>query len=227
LKKTILITTIVAFLLVALALLSTNHFANADSTRVYLSPSAYTFGGNTNVGTFFNVTAWVDNAPDIGGVQVYMEFNDSQINVTRWIEPTFNSSYIFNGTTTSALPTPPDPGYVHLAAGKARVQVAVSRFPTQAPWGHSGLICIFEFNITAVPPPGGQLTSTLHINNSAKTYILDPTGATVPGVELDDGSYTIVPEFPIALVLPIFLGLTLIAVAIRKKVLLKPKVKGF
>jgi len=164
----------------------------AASTAIYLEPSNSIYTNSTaNVGTLFNVSVLVSDAPDLGGVQVYMEFNDSQINVTRWIEPTFNSSYIFNGTTTSALPTPPDPGYKHISAGKARVLVAVNRFPPQAPWGHSGLICIFEFNITAVPTtPGTMLNCSLNIN-STKTFLLDPTGSEVANVVEQNGYYEI------------------------------------
>ena len=162
-------------------------------SRIYLDPSDNVFYSNvTSVGHRFNVTIWVENTPDIGGAQVYMEFDDDIINVTRWYEPKTDTQYIFYGKTTSALPTPPDPGYLHIAPGKARVLLSVSLFPPppdQPPSNGTGKICIFEFKITAVPPESSQFTCPLHINIT-DTYLLDPDGNEVLDVIKEDGTYT-------------------------------------
>jgi hypothetical protein len=184
-----------ALLLLGVAALTTTPVM-AASTTIYLAPSNNIYTTNTaNVGTLFNVSVWVSNAPDLGGANIKMYFNDSIINVTQWSAPMSNSSYIFYGLSggSTALPSPPDPGYKHLSAGRGSVEVAVAKgeLPPRAPWGHSGLICIFEFNITAVPAaPGTMLNCSLNIN-SPGTFLLDPTGSNIPGVILQDGYYEI------------------------------------
>ena len=167
---------------------------SAAGTRIYLDPSSNVFDATTiSVGTKFNVTVMVENAPDVAAWNFYMEFNDTVLRVTRWFEPTKDPQYIFAGKTTSALPPPPDPGYVHLSAGKGGVQVAASLFPTppaQTPASGSGKVCILEFNITMVPTePDSKLTSVLRID-TVDTYFLDPDGVEIPGTR-ENGSYEI------------------------------------
>lgn len=167
---------------------------SAAGTRIYLDPSNNVFDATTtSVGTRFNVTVMVENTPDAGAWEIYMEFNDTILRVTRWFEPTPDPQYIFAGKTTSALPAPPDPGYVHLSAGKGRLQVAASLFPTpptQTPASGSGKVCILEFNITMVPTePDSKLTSVLRLD-TADTYFLDPDGFEIPATK-ENGSYEI------------------------------------
>ena len=166
-----------------------------SSTRIYLEPSNNIYTTDTaSIGFKFNVTVWVEKAPEVGGAQVYLEFNDSIIRVTRWFEPKTDSSYIFYGKTTTALPTPPnDPGYVHLAQGRGRVLISVSLFPPppdQTPGQGNGKICIFEFNVTAAPTDPGKYSSTLLIDSS-DTYLLDANGGEVPNVVKENGYYEI------------------------------------
>jgi len=169
-------------------------------TRIYLEPSNNIYTTDTAfIGFKFNVTVWVENAPEVGGVQVYLEFNDSIVRVTRWFEPKTDSSYIFYGKTTTALPTPPnDPGYVHLAPGRGRVLVSVSLFPPppdQTPGQGNGKICIFEFNVTAAPTDPGKYSSALLIDSS-DTYLLDANGNEVPNVAKENGYYEIIKLGP-------------------------------
>jgi hypothetical protein len=192
----------------------------AQNPRIYLEPSAVTLPETTPIGYLFNVTVKVENAPQVGGVQIYLEFNDSVINATRWFEPKTDSSYIFYGRTTTALPTPPnDPGYVHLAQGRGRVLISVSLFPPppdQTPGQGNATICIFEFKTVATPTQ--PLSSGLKIN-FPDTYMLDPDGNEVPDIIKDDGTVTIIPEFStITLALSLF-AITAAASALRKKTL--------
>jgi hypothetical protein len=102
----------------------------AQTPRIYVNPSAINYStSTTNLGDKFNVTIWVENSPPVGAWQVYMEFNDSVINATRWFEPTWDPSYMFYTKTTSAMPTPPTPMYRHISAGRGSVMVAASLFP--------------------------------------------------------------------------------------------------
>jgi hypothetical protein len=163
--------------------------------RIYLDPSSNIFYSNvTSVGYRFNLTVWCENVPDLGGAQIYLEFNDSIINVTRWFVPS-GDPYFFmpEPPPATALPTPPDPGYIHVAPGKGYVKVSVSKggLPPGPPWGHSGKIAIFEFVITAMPPEDGQLTCPLHINTT-DTFLLDPNAEKVSNVIKEDGTYTFI-----------------------------------
>jgi len=206
----------------------------ASNPTIYLQPSTINFTtANASVGTLFNVSAWVSNAPDLGGAEVYMEFNDSIINCTRCIVPDTDPNFFMpEPPAVTVLPAPPDPGYVHLASGLGSVDVAVSKggLPPVAPWGHSGLILTYEFNVTAVPPAGENLTCSLHMNSTSNTFLLDSAGNDVPNVEIVDSTYTLasaaVPEFPIGLLLLVFLGLTVTALVVRKKIPTRPNVKS-
>jgi hypothetical protein len=211
---------IVVFIILNLASIQK---VQAQSARLYLEPSTITLPETTPLGYLFNVTVKVENAPEVGGIQIYLEFDDSVINATRWFEPKTDSSYIFYGKATTALPTPPnDPGYVHLAQGRGRVLVSVSLFPPppdQTPGQGNGTVCIFEFKTVATPAQQ-PLISELKIN-FPDTYLLDPDGNEVSDVIKDDGSVTIVPEFStVALAVSLF-AVTAFAVALRKKLLAK------
>ena len=165
--------------------------AALSGPRIYIDPSDNIFYSNvTSVGHCFNVTVWVENAPDLGGAQVNLYFNDTIINVTRWWAPSWDSSFFMPAPITT-LPPPPNPGYIHVGPGNGYVKIAVSKagYPPVAPWGHNGTICIFEFNITALPPDGGQLSCALHIN-TATTFLLDPNAEQILDVIKEDGTYT-------------------------------------
>jgi hypothetical protein len=167
--------------------------AATSTPRIYLEPSNNIYTTDTAyVGFQFNITVWVENAVNIGGVQIYLEFNDDILRVTRWFEPKTDPQYIFYGRSTSALPTPPDPGYVHVSSGTGYVETSISLFPPNPPYfTGNGKICIYEFNVTAVPPTPGKYTSNLIID-TIDTYLLDgETGDEVQGVIKENGYYEI------------------------------------
>ena len=209
---------LLALMLVAIISNAFVHPSLAAAPRIYLDPHDNTFPETTPVGTKFNVTVWVGDSPDIGGAQVYLEFNDDIINVTRWFVPSLSDSnfFYYGATKISTLPDPPDPGYIHVGVGHGCVKVAVLNgyLPPVAPWGHNGTIAIFEFNITKGPPP--LLSSVLKINTT-DTYLLDPDGSEVLGVAKEDASYTIIPEFLPLVALSLFIALTAAVVLLRKK----------
>jgi len=167
----------------------------ATGPRIYLSPSSNTFNvPQTSIGYCFNFTCWVENAVNVAAWEIYLEFNDTVIKPTKWTEPTSDPQYIFYGKTTSAVPAPPDPGYVHLAQGKGRILVYSNLFPTppsQSPSSGSGKLCILEFNITAAPTsPGTSLTSILQVD-SMDTLLLDQYGEEVDYVTKENGYYSL------------------------------------
>ena len=190
---------IVAVLLISVPGIFKSVYAQAP--EIYLTPVANNFTTNTaTIGTTFNVTVWVRDAPPISAWQLYLEFNDNILSVTQWIEPTTDPQYIFNGSTTVRCPTPPDPNYLSLGPGIGRVLVAASLFPTppiQPPRSGNGILCILTFNVTALPPESGSLSSALAIDES-DTYLLDPDFSEITPIIKTDGSYGItwVPLLP-------------------------------
>ena len=199
--------------------------AQSPDPRIYLDPSDNVFYSNvTGVGHRFNVTVSLSGyspPPNLGGANIHLEFDDSIINVTQWWAPYWDPNF-FMPSPYKTLPDPPNPGYIHVIAGLGYVEIAVSKggYPPVAPWGHNGTICIFEFKITAVPTDGGQLSCSLHINH-AYTYLLDTSAEEIPGVTKEDGTYTIVPEFSLVILLSVFIVSTAAVVLLRKKVIRK------
>lgn len=196
----------------------------ADPVTIYMTPD-----NGTSVQGLFNVTIMLSGSTtsNIGGANIYITFNDSNVNATRWFVPTTDPTFFMPTTPAAptALPTPPDPGYLHISPGNARIQVAVNKggMPPTAPWGHTGLICIIEFNVT-----GGSQGQTiqLHMNDPSNTFLVDDAAATIPDVVINDGSYPIIPEFQVEYALLALVGLTVIAIAIRKKAFPKAVVKS-
>ena len=167
--------------------------AQATPTIHFENPNNIFTTAVASVGTTFNLSVLVDNAPDYGGVEVYMEFNDSIVNATRWFEPISNSSYILFGLPSSTLPAPPNVGYHHIGLNRGQIQISVNKggFPPVAPWCHSGLAMIIEFNITAAPTiAGDKFTSDLAIN-FVDTFMLDTEGVPISPVTIQDGYYEI------------------------------------
>jgi hypothetical protein len=174
----------------------------AAGATMYVVPASVSYTTSTgSIGTLFNVSVWcTDGGNNLGGADVKMYFNDSFLNVTQWFNPTTDPNYFYSPVAGSPLPAPPDPGYKHYGppnSGQGSVEVAISnpKLPPAAPWAHTGLICIFEFNITAVPTKNtSPFTCTLDI--SSKSFLLDTSGNTLPNVVITDGSYTMTWSAP-------------------------------
>jgi hypothetical protein len=190
--------------------------------RLYLDPSENVFDANTtSVGHRFDVTVWVENVTGLAAAQIYLEFNDTMINATRWFEPKNDTDYIFYGKTTSSASN--DTSYIHLAYGKARVMVTIVLFPTppaQPTVSGSGKICTFEFNVTS-PPPQNCILSLHNLTDIGQTYLLDDSGAEILGVKLEDGSYSFVPELTSVLALPLLMASTAVIFLFRKKAFIR------
>jgi hypothetical protein len=193
--------------------------------RLYLDPSENVFDANvTNLGHRFNVTVWVANVTGLAAAQIYLEFNDTMINATRWFEPKNDTDYIFYGKTTSSAPSVSnETSYIHLAYGKARVMVTIVLFPTppaQPTVSGSGKICTFEFNVTSLPPKNCIL-SLHNLTDIGQTYLLDGSGVEISGVKLEDGSYTFIPELTSVLALPLLMASTAVIFLFRKKAFIR------
>jgi len=166
----------------------------ANAPTIYIEPSNNIYTNDTAyLGMKFNVTVWCTHiTQDLGGAQICLHFNDSIINVTRWWAPDWDPDF-FMPSPYSALPNPPNPGYIHVGTWDGYIKVSVMKggLPPTAPWGHDGKIAIIEFNITAIPTvQGTKYTSGLVINNT-DTYLLDSSASKIPGVVKKDGYYEI------------------------------------
>jgi hypothetical protein len=168
------------------------HIAYSQGKRIYLNPSENIFYTNeTRVGDHFNVTVWIEGfTENIGGAQIHLEFDGGLINVTRWWAPYWDPNF-FMPSPYNTLPEPPTPYY-----GVNYVEVAVSKggLPPTAPWGHDGIICIFEFEIKALPPRDGEVSCPLHINNT-NTFVINQESSEIE-TNKEDGSYKFVYTTP-------------------------------
>jgi PKD repeat protein len=193
------VVTAILIVLAALANLASAIHIQQAGTRIYLDPASNIFYTNeTSVGHLFNITIWVENAPSMAAWNLFLEFNDSILYVTRWFEPKNDPQYIFSGKTTNALPSPPEPSHDHVAPGNGSITVAAILFPTppaQQPSSGSGKLCILEFNTTMLPTKGEVLSSVLNIN-STDTYLFDPDGLEIQGVAKEDGLYNFIYNTP-------------------------------
>ena len=172
----------------------TAYVTPTNSTAIYFDKTSYVFDASTvAVGDRFNVTLLVRNVEDFAAWQVRMYYDDSIINVTRWFEPTWDPQYVFSNETTMALPPPPDFSYRHYTmdngSGYGWAQVGSMIWPMEQPTFYgSGKLCIFEFEITAIPEAGQQYSCTLNIDNR-DTYYLDSNGLFPILYDVYDNSY--------------------------------------
>jgi hypothetical protein len=197
----------IAILLIAAFLTSSIAYIKpvlaSPQNDVTLSPNANNFIG-APVGTLFNVTVSIsNNSTTLGGVNIGLYFDDSILMVTKWAVPDgINGAPLdpnfFMPLPDAPLPGPPNPGYIHKGPNSGECQVAVSKggSPPQPPWGGSGVICIFEFNITAIPAKLGSLSSVLGINN-VDTFAIDQAAGSLITNPVD-GSYSNVWAAPAA-----------------------------
>ena len=199
LSSALAIMLIAAFLISSIAYIKPAHAqTSADLT---LSPSINNFSSAT-VGTLFNVSVWISNTDPLfnyGGVNIGLHFDDSILMVTKWAVPDgINGAPLdpsfFMALPDAVVPGPPDPGYVHKGPNDGEVQVAVAKGgnPPHAPGGHDGIICIFEFNITAAPEKlGAPLSCPLHFDTTGDTFAIDFSAPSIIlPTTLHDGSYS-------------------------------------
>jgi hypothetical protein len=154
------------------------------STKVYLDPQQYIFSaGTVSVGYRFNITARVENVPNLSSWQVGLYFNGSILKATRWSEPTWDPEYVFWNQTTVAAS---DIGNNYILAGASLID-------SQQTFNGSGKLCIVEFEITAVPQAGGEAYSSVLIVNDSDTFLLDPNVIEIPATK-QNGYYEVQPQ---------------------------------
>jgi PKD repeat protein len=152
----------------------TAYASPSNSSRIYFDPSYCTLdAASVSVGYRFNVTLMVRNVEDLGAWLVRMFYDDSIINVTRWFEPTWDPEYVFYAKSTMPLPSPPNYIYDHWGSRNGSAFVFDGLFPCppdQPSFSGNGKLCVFEFEVVAVPPRNQSYSCDLSIDNVDTGY---------------------------------------------------------
>jgi len=218
---------LIAFSLAIVFINAFIHPGFAQQARISIDPTPKTIAEGTPIYTLFTVTVWVADVTALAGAQIHLEFKRTILKMTQWYEPTSDTQYVFYGRTTSALPPPPEFSYRNLTGsteiGIAEISINLLPTPPEQPsFNGTGKICIFEFNITATPPP--MLTSILSLHSSpgsgGYTFLLDPDINEIP-VTLQDGLYQFIPEFAPLLALSVLTVSTAAILLLRRKRLIQ------
>jgi len=163
--------------------------AASPTATIYLAPSDYKFNTDTVTAPCykFNVSVMVRDVADLHMFSVTIKYDDTIINVTRWFEPTWNSSYVHYGRATLAVPAPPAFAFSHTDPNIGAATGGASLFPDPpSPLGFNGtgLLAIFEFHVSQIPGKGGLLSCTLDMQDS---YMQNP-GGDIPSTK-ENGYY--------------------------------------
>jgi hypothetical protein len=187
------------FLALMVAGVTTVHAAAQEAT-VSVVPASYTV---PNDGLAFNVNVTIENVNDLYGYQFEL----------------FYPNDILNGTSVTQGPfleTGGQPTFFDLAnftdnynATDGLINVVCLRTNPSAPGVNGdGVLAIIIFNSTSNSGP-----ETLHL---ADVLLSNSNVSAIPFTTVD-AQVTVVPEFPVALVLPLLMVLTLVAIAFGKK----------
>jgi thermitase len=155
----------------------------SNGTRIYLDPSEYIFNSkDVSVGYRFNVTLRVADVENLCSFQLSMYYNGSMINATRWFEPTWDPEYVFYNE-----PTVPAEDF-----RTGNILVFAGLIGNQPSFNGDGKLCIVEFEIVNLPPPGIKYSCPLSINND-ETFLLDTDVNEIPAAK-EDGYYEVSSE---------------------------------
>ncbi|RLG89411.1 hypothetical protein DRO34_07245, partial [Candidatus Bathyarchaeota archaeon] len=173
---------------------------HAQTTVEVINPATgdhtFTFLVNeTAVGTRFNATVWIYEVTDLYNYQVYLEVNDTLLNITRaWI-PDWDPDWIFTGQTTFA----PQPVFTDFDGDDSNEAVTLGCTLMGAPAGldGNGTLAVIEFEILYAPPAGETATCDLDIDDP-ETFIQDSLLADIAFTPVN-GTYEYIgpPPLPI------------------------------
>lgn len=155
---------LIMIVMLSLAIRVSNVHADTGDVEFYVTPASNSFSTSTTpVGTKFNVTVmWKDKAPlaSVFAWQVKLVIDTTMLNCGRAWVPTWNTSYLLK---------PMEPNWNHPApSGINTNEILVMGTlmpPATAVSSASALVVVFELEIVKAPPTGGELSSSLNINN--------------------------------------------------------------
>jgi hypothetical protein len=187
---------------------------NADAMWVEPSSIAFT-PTNGTVGQEFNVTVWMNITENVFSYQIGLHYNRTQLEcVTAGYTAVTTSNY-FKGHSTSSPPPVIDTSTL----GNGSILGFETLLDSDSlPGPHCDSLMWAEFKILIVPK-SGSLTSTFDIKTEypSNTWVLDTNLNNINIVPYNGEFVNTIPEFSALLILPIFLGLTLVAVIFRKR----------
>ena len=124
----------------------------------------------------------------------------------------WDSKYVFYGQSGGAIG---NPVYYDLGGGMGAVMLG-DLIPSNLDVDEPKKLCVIEFEIKTVPPEGSEpLSCELVFSPSPDTILYNEEGE-ISDVVLLNGSYTILPEFSIIILLTLITVLSLVIIY-RKK----------
>jgi hypothetical protein len=153
---------------------------------------------NASVGTLFNVTVWVSTVVDSFSWQVKLAFNASQLQVPSVSVVKYSggsqSQWFVSAGANGSIPVVP---VIDNVAGTVLFGEVLST-PTDFIPPSSNSLFYVTFNITAAPPMGGNLTSSINtgIYAPGDTYVLDVNTITEPGFQYGNCTYSFMSVSP-------------------------------
>jgi hypothetical protein len=175
--------------------------AGAQQAAVRVVPASYTV---PNVGLTFAVNVTVENVEDLYGWELKLYYPNN----------------VLNGTSVTEGP--------FLKTGGIPTAFLVTQFidSYNATYGLLNVLCLRTGNVSGVDGNGTLATITFTSTSTDGTEILhltdvklsDSNTTAIPSTTAD-GEVTVIPEFPAALILPILMVSTIVAIALRKKMI--------
>ena len=194
------IPTSVLILVFALALISVRQ-VKAQEATVYVSPAANTV---SSVGSTFSVNISIQNVTNLCGWEFKLYYPNHILNGTSATQGPFLKA---GGVQTFFMVTNFTDDYYHTTQGL--VTLLCLRVDPDAPGvDGNGVLATITFNSTSNNGPEG-----LHLD---EVKLSDPNATQIPCTVVD-GEVTVVPEFPMILILPLLMITSAVSIAFRKK----------
>jgi hypothetical protein len=186
------------FALILVSVVTTQ--ARAQQAKVEVVPAYYPV---PNVGLTFNVNVTIQDVENLSGYEFKLYYPNDVLNGTSVTEGPFLKT---GGASTFFLKANFTDNYNDT---NGIVNILCLRMPPAGPMNGNGTLVMITFKATS--PSGPR---TLHL---ADVKLSDPDSAPIP-FTTTDGQVTVIPEFPVALLLPLLATLTLVALVLRKKI---------
>jgi hypothetical protein len=189
---------------------------NADA--IWVEPSTVSLSAS-DIGKDFNVTVSMNLTETIFAYQFALYYNRT---VLKGVEAGFtngSTSYYFRGHATSSEGPLIDTG----STGPGSVLAYETLLDGDNSTGHAGTLAWIEFQVLSnvTVPAGGNVTCIFNI--AKDNYNGGNTWWTLDGItyytftNTYNSQVVVMPEFPDLLILPIFLGLTLVVAIFSKR----------
>jgi hypothetical protein len=173
----------------------------AQQAAVRVVPASYTV---PNVGLTFTVNVTVENVEDLYGWELKLYYPNNVLNGTSATEGSFLKT---GGIPTAFLVTQFIDSY---NATNGLLNVLCLRTGDVPGANGNGTLATITFTSTS---RGGM--EILHL---ADVKLSDSNTTMIPSITAD-GEVTVIPEFPAALILPILIASTIVAITLRKKMI--------